>query len=168
MTEYLETLPKSDWDKIIHSIIKRYEFLYKKFEHEDLEQEAWIALLEASKRFDPVAHPKIKFSSYAYRAIEFAFFRLIREIKCPVSFQDIDYCEIETSGGMDDLVEDEWIGHIFKQLDKREDRRLVYMYFVDKQTYKQIGEKIGVSHETARQKINKILSELRDENISDI
>ncbi|KAB3534418.1 sigma-70 family RNA polymerase sigma factor [Alkaliphilus pronyensis] len=69
---------------LVHYFVKRYcGFCKQSFvDEDDLVQEGYIGLMNAAKKFDPVVEgdePKIKFSSYAYKAIMGRIFRSVND-----------------------------------------------------------------------------------------
>lgn len=129
-------------------------------EIEDLYQIGWVTLLKCQSSFDPDRN--VKFETYASRAIERAVLLEIgRQMKRKMINATI---EIEAGTPFGEAIEFmNWLtSRMYDEniLDK-EERDVFWSRFLDDETFKEIGEKLSVSKETARQIYNRSLEKIK-------
>lgn len=172
---------------IINNLYKKYDFLNKRYEKEDLFQIGCVALLEASKTFDRNKKGTAKFTSYAGNAIRYTLLNyakrdkkynlkqnqphnyLIYSLDYEVFDNDgksIPFEEILNVDGYNNLFEDSIIGKIGAEellsiLDTDE-RKIAYMYFLERKSQREIAEKIKIKQTTVRNKVIEIRNKLKE------
>lgn len=155
----LDDLPQNEWDALICSILRPFYYLYKNdilITQEDLQQEAWIGLLAACKRYDP---SKAKFTTFAYHYIRGHVMRyiakrtkdkLIQEDKNPIVLDVHTYEETECERR--DIVET-----IMDRLSDQKHAHLLIEHFIRNKSLRHVAKEQGVSHEAIATRIHKLL-----------
>lgn len=172
----LETLSIDEWDALIISIVKRY-FALSRFntviDIDDLKQEAWHALMRASKNHDPekAAAANVKFSTYAYAYIDGQLRRYVSnhcDLYSRTKFGspdfDLEDTLEETEFCTDDkMAKDELCSKLFKLAENEKHYKILIRHFVDGKTYRQIGEELGVTHALIGQRIHAMLANIQEQ-----
>ena len=155
----INDLPQNEWDALILSILKPFVSLCSKdalVSVEDLQQEAWIALLAASQRFDPRL---AKFTTYAYHYIRGHVMRYIRKKTSNKPTQVIDDpIDVDERGYTDDHIErDDCMSVIMSNVSDQQHAELLVEHFVYGLSFRKMAKNHGVSHETIASRVNKLL-----------
>lgn len=172
---------------IVNNLYKKYDFLNKRYEEEDLFQIGCVALLEASKTFDRDKKGTAKFTSYAGNAIRYTLLNyakrdkkynmkqnqphnyLIYSLDYEVFDNDgksITFEEILNVDGYNSLFEESILGKIgaeelLSTLDTDE-RKIAYMYFLEEKYQKEIAEKMKIKQTTVSNKVIEIRNKLKE------
>lgn len=157
---------------MIYSIIWKYEleqgdYLIPK---EDLFQEACIALLEACKSYD--FDNRAKFSTYAYVLIQRRINRMYYHIFKVYQNEIISFDRMEGLDHMAMIKDNEFVYQSNNQLIReayntlsnlsKEDQAIVQMR-VDKKSYKEIADKLGITVKRVDNRLNKIKQRIRQD-----
>lgn len=159
----IDDLPQNEWDALILSILRPFIPLCSKdalISIEDLQQEAWIALLAASKRFDPRL---AKFSTYAYHYIRGHVMRYVRKKtnNKPTQVSD-DPIDVDNRGYTDDHIErNDFMSTIMDSVSDQEHANLLVEHYVYGLSFRKMAKNHGVSHETIASRVNKLLDLLQ-------
>lgn len=108
----------------------------------------WIALQTYNKR------KKTKFTSYLKSRVRWECLHYLISNKSMISLNKMK--ELSVGDGIDKIDLKEAISNL-----SNEAQKLIYQRFTTGLTFKQMGRLNGYSHETARKKLKKILTELR-------
>jgi RNA polymerase sigma factor (sigma-70 family) len=155
----IDSLPQGEWDKLISSILRPYlSFAVNDplISREDLEQEAWVALMTAASNYDPT---KSKFSTYAYHYILGRIRRYVLE-KTRVSSSriDIDPIEIE-SGYIDNTIEDtELVKSIMLAVSDQPHAHFLVEHFIKGKSFRKIAKENGMSHQGVVMHVKKLIN----------
>lgn len=158
----LDHLEKNDWDAIIVSILKPFYSLCKKdvlVTPEDLQQEAWIALLAACDRYDPL---KGKLVTFAYHYIRGHVMRYIakRTTNKPTQIEE-DPVLLDPREYHDNSLErQDMMDTILDKVSDQDHANLITEHFVLNKSLRQIAREQGVSHEAVSNRLHKILDVL--------
>jgi RNA polymerase sigma factor (sigma-70 family) len=164
----IETLPQHEWDAFIGSIVKRYQGLYTDdalINREDLQQEAWIALLKATQEYDP--EKGTKFTTFAHDCIRYHLYDFVsrRTLKKPTQVNKDPFdTEFDIEGREppvgEAIKEHDLVSTIFNAISHEEHAHLLREHFIDDRSYRVLAKKYGVSHETIGTRIHKLLAML--------
>lgn len=144
----LDSLPQSEWDALISSILRPF-LMYAKNDplvtYEDLEQEAWVGLLSAAKNYDST---KAKFTTYAYLYIRGRILRyVLQKTRLSTRRTNADPTEVE-SGYIDNTLEDsELMGSIFGAIAKEPNAHFLIEHFIKGKSFRKIAKSNGISHQ---------------------
>jgi len=159
MNKPIDSLKKNEWDALIISILKpMYKFCRKDalIAPQDLQQEAWIALLLACERYDP---SKASIVTFAYHYIRGHLMRYIaRRTKRSLSqLEDesklLDICYKGDTGEDRDIME-----VIMKHTSDQKHAHLLVEHFVRGKSLRQIASEQKISHGTVAIRIKKLLN----------
>ena len=159
----IETLPQHEWDALIGSIVKRYYHLCGDdalIDREDLQQEAWIALLNATQDYDP---EKAKFSTFAHQRIRYHLCNYIsqRIANKPTQVADDPFEYTQGTTFVDETVEQrDLVDTIFGKVAGEQHAHLLRDHFLGGLTYRTLATMYSCSHETIRARIDKLLGVL--------
>jgi RNA polymerase sigma factor (sigma-70 family) len=162
----LESVPQNEWNKIIGSIIKKYlPFCHDDalITSQDLEQEAWVGLLECCERYDPEAGTR--FTTFAYGSIRFHLCRFLTKRKLPQkpSHVDLDFELLEEHSYIDMDVENaDVIRTIMAMVKGYQYSSLLIEHFIEGKSYRELGTKHGISRGTIANKIRALLEVLEE------
>lgn len=165
-SKLLESLPTEEWDKLIGSILKRFVRLCKQdalLSVEDLQQEAWMALLDASRLYNPLNPQGAKFSTFAHQHIRFHLCRYITSKLHRKPFQtEADPVAILRSTAYEDTTaEDRDLMEVmFTAVEGEPHVDYLREHFIKGKSCRQIAKEQGVSHETASSRVNKLVETL--------
>lgn len=159
----IETLEQHEWDAIIGTIVKRYHHLCGDdalISSEDLQQEAWIALLKAAKDYDPANERGAKLSTFAHQRIVYHLCgyitKKIGNKPTQVAEDPFDYTEGKVY--VDETVEEsDLVKTIFAAVEDEPYAHLLREHFIEELSYRKLAERHGCSHETIGTRINKLL-----------
>lgn len=154
----LDSLPQSEWDALIGSILRPFMTFAKVdplITYEDLEQEAWVGLLNATKNYDS---SKAKFITYAYHYIRGRVMRYILE-KTRVSANRIDSDPIEVeSGYTDNTSEDNELSlSIFAAIADDPHANLLIEHYVKGKSFRAIAQDYGMSHQGVAMHVKRLI-----------
>lgn len=153
----LNEVPQSEWDALIYSILKPFLVYIKKdplISREDLEGEAWVALLSASKTYDA---SKAKFTTYAYCHILGRIRRYIREKTRLDGRIDIEPIEVE-QGYVDKTVEDTELKNTMLDAIANEPyAHFVIEHYIHGKSFRKIAKEYGISHQGVAMHVEKLL-----------
>ena len=166
MNTPLDSISPNEWDKLIVSILRpMYSFCKNDVlvTPDDLQQEAWIALLAASERYDA---SKAKFTTYAYYYIRGHVMRYVaqRTKNKPGLFNESQLdttLKSEPCKTSQDLLET--VDHkdvsdtIFSKIGDQEHADLLVEHFVNNKSMRQIARERGVSHEAIATRVRKLI-----------
>ena len=155
----LASIPQNEWDRLIISIIKPFYPLCRKdstLSPEDLQQEAWIALLKACERYDP---KKAKLTTFAYHYIRGSVMCYIaKHTKNKPEQSDEDPADLEHKSYTDDSVETtDLMRTMLETIAQEEHADLLQEHFVQNKSFRQLAKERGVSHEAVANPIHKLL-----------
>lgn len=154
----LDSLPQSEWDALISSILRPF-LSYRKndplISYDDLQQEAWIGLLSAAKNYDST---KAKFTTYAYHYIRGRILRYVLE-KTRLSPQRIAVDPLDIESGYIDNTPDtsELIGFIWGVVKNEPHANLLIEYYVKGKSFRKIAKDNGMSHQGVAMHVKKII-----------
>jgi RNA polymerase sigma factor (sigma-70 family) len=165
----LEQLTHQDWCRFIGSIIKQYIVTCRRdrlVEPDDLEQEAWHALLLAAQNYQ-TSKSDAKFTSYAWIYINYS----VRELVYPKQrLKHKTIFETDMSEGMLDIEDqfDDFIGveddEVFKaalgELNA-EDFVLIDQHFVRGMTFKEMASLDSVTPQAMQQRFKRVIDKLK-------
>jgi len=159
----LDSIPKNEWDRLIISIVKPFYPLCRKdstLSPEDLQQEAWIALLKACERYDP---NKAKITTFAYHYIRGSVMGYIaKHTKNKLDQSDEDPADLEHKTYTDESVETtDLMRTMLEMVEHEEHADLLREHFINNKSFRQIAKARGVSHETIANRIHKLLDMLQ-------
>lgn len=165
-TKLLESVPYSDWKKIIYKATKKFlltrpgeDILLSK---EDIEQEAWFALLRACNNFDP--KNGAKFTTYAWCYIYLMVSKYVNKCKANKIKRDIFLNSVFNKPicvDNDQLDKEDFIKHIATSINS-DDAEMLEMYFVLDMPLREIADKTNLSIQGVSNRINKSLKFLRE------
>jgi RNA polymerase sigma factor (sigma-70 family) len=155
-------LDPSKWDALITSILQRFLSFTKNdilIDSLDLRQEAWIALMQASKRYDAT---KARFTTFAYHYIVGHLMRYVRRN----TMQIPKTTPLETDDDTEYLVEPEYIDQIalqdardvlLEKISGHQHYDIFCEYFIEGKSYRKIAANHGVSYETIALRIRRLI-----------
>ncbi len=167
MTLKFENKITPEWTKFVKAIVNKF-YCSKKYillTKQDLEQEAWLALLKAAKNFDEKR--STLFSTYAYSYIYKELLKYIHrkvlpkklDSQCEILHQNVelirDPVSLEKKSENNNLI-----NHALSILDKR-DQAIVKLYFIDDFNYKQIAHAINMSQVMVSKRLDQALIKMR-------
>lgn len=143
--------------RYMNNILKSILPYDRSLEFDDLVAEIYIKAIESHNKGH---HEDYSYSLYSFR---FSVLKLCQHYKSTkkgladkVSFDENDVCT-----NIKDSDNNIFLKDIFEILDENE-RYIVNLYFLEGYTFKEIGEKLSITHAGARYKINHIVQKLRD------
>jgi RNA polymerase sigma factor (sigma-70 family) len=154
----LDCLQQSEWDAFISSILRPF-LVYAKndplISYEDLEQEAWVGLLTASKNYDST---KAKFTTYAYHYIRGRILRYILEkTRLSPGRTDADPIDVE-SGYLDTTIdENELMKTILSAVAEDPHANLLIEYYVKGKSFRKIAKDNGLSHQGVALHVKRLI-----------
>lgn len=154
----LKSLPQSEWDALISSILRPF-LVYSKTDplitFDDLQQEAWVALLNAAENYDPT---KAKFTTYAYYYIRGRILRYILE-KTRLSPQRIDAEPVDVEPGyIDPSFNDiEMMKSILGAVADEPYANLLIEHYVNDKSFRTIAKECGLSHQGVAMHVNRLV-----------
>jgi len=155
----LNDLPQNEWDALINSILKPFYSLCKKdmlLTPEDLQQEAWLGLLDACSKYDP---NKGKFITFGYSYIRGHVMRFIAQktINKPTQFE-VSEENVESRFYNEDTAERKDVMQtIMSKISDQEHAFLLEEHFVNGKSLRQIARERHVSHEAISTRVRKLL-----------
>lgn len=155
----LNSLPQSEWDALISSILRPFLSYAKNdplISYQDLEQEAWVALLNAAKNYD--SSLKTKFTTYAYYYIRGGVMRYILE-KTRLSPKRIDAEPTEIEAGYTDntLDEAELMSSILNAVSTEPHANFLIEHFVKGKSFRKIAKESSMSHQGVAMHVNRLI-----------
>ena len=172
----LELLTHKDWCRFIGSIIKQYVPVCRRnglVEPDDLEQEAWQALLLAAQNYQ-ADKSTAKFTSYAWIYINYS----VRELVYPKNrLKHKTISETDMSDGVPD-IEDRYDDFVWFENDadfrvaiaalNAEDFELVDQHFVQAMTFREMAALDKVTPQAMQQRLKRVIDKLKKQfNIED-
>lgn len=166
----LDTLPKNEWDALIIHILKPFYFLCRKdvlVDPEDLQQEAWIALLCACDKYDP---KRAKFVTFAYHYIRGRVMRYImQKTNKKLNQLSEDAIYLNEKGFIETGVDNgDFMKTILATVENEKHKDLLIEHFVNGKSMRKIAKEQGMSHEIIRKRLNHLVEllelRLRNEN----
>jgi len=164
----LDTLPKNEWDALIIHILKPFYHLCRKdvlVDPEDLQQEAWIALLCACERYDPT---RAKFVTFAYHYIRGRVMRyILQKTNNKLNQLSEDAIFLNEKSFVENNVEsNDFMKTMLGTVENEPFNDLLIEHFVKNKSYRTIGKEQGLSHEIIRKRLNTLVSliEMRLQN----
>lgn len=159
----LESIPHNEWDRLIISIIKPFYPLCRRdstLSPEDLQQEAWIALLRACERYDP---KKAKLTTFAYHYIRGSVMTYIAKHTRNKPYQvDEDSLDLDYNSYTDSTVENgDLMKTMLQMVEGEEHADLLVEHFVHNKSFRQLAKERGVSHEAIANRVHKLLDLLQ-------
>jgi len=160
----LNVIPQNEWDAIILSIVKPFLPLCARdqlIRVDDLQQEAWLGLLSAARKYDP---NRAKFVTFAYTYIRGYIMRYITKATRHKPNQvDEDAAVLDDREFRDDCAENnDTIETIFDLLSDQDHVDLLREHFVRDKSFRQIAREDGtVSHVTVANRVNRLLDVLQ-------
>ena len=151
----------ADNEKLVMYTISRFfpTFLYD----DDIRQLGYIGLWKACEKYD--ASLNTKFGSYAVKAIRGEIIKYLRSLQMQMRCPKVPNMSLsEPMYGGDESLEDhisagvlDWIDAegFYNALTNRQ-KLIVRRRIIDKATYQEIGDEIGVSRERIRQEVVRI------------
>lgn len=154
----LDSLPKSEWDALISSILRPFLMYAKKdplITYEDLEQEAWVGLLSAAKNYDST---KAKFATYAYYYIRGRILRyILQKTRLSAGRIDADPTEVEP-GYIDNTIEESELMHsIFSAIAEEPNAHFLIEHFVKGKSFRKIAESSDMSHQGVAMHVKRLI-----------
>lgn len=155
---------------LIKSLVSKFIKDKSKIEDSDLYSVACIAIVEASKTFDP---SKAKFSTWATRHMKQAVLDQIRKNKRNNSY-------LVMLGDLEQKEQEEVLSEELRKVpyhllelarptdtdakNTKESKKMLLMYYLEEKSLSEIGEFFGYTKEGVRKKISKVLSEIKEKN----
>jgi RNA polymerase sigma factor (sigma-70 family) len=136
-------------------------------EIDDLKQEALLALIVCAERFDPVAHPDVKFGT-------FAGFCIIGRLRtyCAKNrrreFNNLDMDQFPDPGTLPPSFDKRHADAVLDVVDKLPDadRELVELHYglgdVEALTFAEIGARLAISKQAVHQKVSRSIARIGD------
>jgi RNA polymerase sigma factor (sigma-70 family) len=168
----LDSLPQSEWDALISSILRPFLSFTKNdplITAEDLEQEAWVGLLSAARNYDST---KAKFTTYAYHYIRGRILRyILQKTRLASARVDADMEAVET-GYTDKTLEDsELLGSIFGAVAEEPHANFLVEHYVNGKSFRKIAKNSGMSHQGVAMHVKRLIKllekRLQHENAQD-
>jgi len=165
-SKLLEDLPTEEWDKLIGSILRRFSRLCKQdalLNVEDLQQEAWLALLDATQVYNPLNPQGAKFSTFAHQHIRFHLCRYITSKlhKKPHQVEADPVAVLRSTAYEDTTTEDRDLMEVmFAAVEDEQHVDYLREHFIKGKSCRQIAKEQNISHETASSRIKKLLDTL--------
>jgi RNA polymerase sigma factor (sigma-70 family) len=159
----LDDLPTAEWDKLIGSILKRFSKLCRQdalLNMEDLQQEAWLALLDATQQYNPRNPQGAKFSTFAYQHIRFHLCRYVTAKLHNKPYQtDADPVTLlKETAYSDTTAEDrDLVDIMFQSIEGEPHVDILREHYIKGKSCRQIAKEQGISHETASSRVKKLL-----------
>lgn len=156
----IEANKLDDWTRLIKRIIKEVYFPRTcdvTLSYEDVEQEAWVLLCLAAKKFDPekAKATQSTFQTYAFQCVRWGLLRVVvsnnrkfkkqsdAEIDVLANLLSIPPSQIRTTESLD------MISYTTGNMNPQE-LDLLYRYYVAGQSYREIASEVGDEHQTAK------------------
>lgn len=160
------------WEKLVKKITRRFGFIAKirgaTCSYEDLEQEAWIALLKAEKGFDP--NKGVKFITYAYSYIYKELLKFVikqNKMKTESLDQQLNSHTIDSlintlsvPSGVSKIDNLEMLNFLKNQLSEDE-QSMLKEKFVDGKSNKQLASTRNIAEVTVGKRVVKTLEKLK-------
>lgn len=164
--ELLDVLPKNEWDKFIANIVNTFVTFSSNdtcISREDLEQEAWLALLSSCKTFK--TDKDTKFTTYAYTVIRSKLMRFTmvksrsNENRIPFYVPNNDKLKTELDKSyIDDTHETNDIRTtLISKISDEPDLHLLISHFFNGKTLRALAKENGISHAAVNNRINRLL-----------
>lgn len=156
----LNLLPQSEWDAFIASIIRPFlSYAHKDplISYQDLEQEAWVGLLSASKNYDS---SKSKFTTYAYHYIRGRILRYVLE-KTRVSDNRLNVTDpsvLEPSMTDESVDSDELMNSILSCVSTEPNAHFLIERFVKGKSFRTIAKENGLSHQGVALHVKRLIA----------
>jgi RNA polymerase sigma factor (sigma-70 family) len=152
------------YDLIINKVLNQFHGISRETK-EDISQDLYMFILENELKFIVQAND---FERYIFVSLKRKVISLLRSsiykpYKIISDFELItNQMSIFPNNTDDDLkrLENDILSTIDKRFSKK-DKTILLSYIYDSKTYVQLGKKYGVSADTIRRKINKMLDEIR-------
>ena len=156
----LDSLPHDEWDKFIGSIIKTFMSHYKRdvmITSPDMAQEAWIALIYASRNYD--SRKGVKFTTYAYYYVRGRILRYILEkTRLSQGRIEVDPCDIEF-GYIDTTSDDNELMHsMLGAVEKEPYAHFLIEHFVKGKSFRKIAKECGLSHQGVAMHVKRLIA----------
>lgn len=165
----LEQLTHKDWCRFIGSIIKRYVSVCRRsglIDADDLEQEAWQALLLAARNYE-ADKSNAKFTSYAWIYINYSVHELVfpkSDLKHKtISAIDMSYGIPDIEDQFDDFVwfeNDDTFKMAIAELNS-EDFELIDQHFVRSLTFVDMAKLNHVTPQAMQQRFKRVIGKLK-------
>jgi|SRR6185436_7471201 len=156
----LDSLPQNEWDAFIRSIVHPFIYYAQQdtlVSYDDLEQEAWVALLTAAQNYNP---KKSKFTTYAYIYIRGRMLRYVSEktklssIKYPLR----SYDEIPEKGYIDNSCDDkELMNHMIESIENEPHADFLIEHFVNGKSFRKIAKECNMSHQGVAMHVKRLV-----------
>lgn len=159
----LDELDQNEWDALIYSILRPFHSFCTKdalVTPEDLQQEAWISLLQACDRYDP---SRAKFVTFAYHYIRGHVLRYIgKRTKNKPHQIDEDPIILDSRQYLEDKVEQEDLrSTIFDKVADQPHADLLIEHFIHDKSMRQIAREQGVSHQLIKVRVDNLIDLLQ-------
>ena len=155
----LDSIPANEWDAIILSVITPLLPLCNRdtlITVQDLQQEAWIGLLCACKKYDPA---RAKFTTYAYMYIRGYVMRYITKVTRHKPNQiDEDATMLDDREYEDKSIEqDDLMKTVFGLVADEKHAHLLREHFILGKSFRQIARETDVTHVAIANRVNRML-----------
>jgi len=155
----LNCMPQGEWDAFISSILKPF-LIYAKndplISYDDLQQEAWVALLSAASNYDPT---KAKFSTYSYYYIRGRMLRYVLEKSRLASSRiDSDPLDIEKGYVDNSSDEQEQMKMMLGVVADEPYSNFLIEYYIKGKSFRTIAKENNMSHQGVASHIKKLLA----------
>ena len=155
----LDSLPQSEWDALISSILRPFLGFAKKdplISYEDLEQEAWVGLLSAAKNYDST---KAKFTTYAYHYIRGRILRYVLEkTRLSPGRTETDPAQVEQGYIDNTLEESELMSSILGAVANEPHANFLIEHYVHGKSFRKIAKTSGMSHQGVAIHIKRLVN----------
>lgn len=154
----LDSLPHDEWDRFISSILRPFLSFSKidpMISREDLEQEAWVALIYASRNYD--SRKSAKFTTYAYYYVRGRIMRYVLEKTRLTGRVDEEPTDVE-SGYLDTSLEDgELMRSIMGAVENEPHANFLVEHFVKGKSFRKIAKEFGLSHQGVAMHVKRLI-----------
>lgn len=162
-TSPIDNLKKNEWDRFIFNILKRFLCFCSKdtlITREDLEQEAWIALMVAAEKYD---ESKSKFTTFAYIYINGYLLTYVgKKTKNKPGQVDETPSMVDIKSYEDNSAENnDFMSTVLSLVEDEESKNLLIDHFVNNKSYRYLADKYKISRGTVSNRINDTLSSLK-------
>lgn len=155
------------YESVINKVIQQFGNLSSDMK-EDIKQELRMYIFQNQANFEKEA---LEVSAYLFIVLKRKVINLLKHSKYR-KYQSLnkitdagdEYIDLISSYDInqdEDSIDESMILEYINKHFKKKDKDILLAYFYQNMTYKMIGQKYGVSAETIRRKIQKILEEIR-------
>ena len=155
----LHSLEQAEWDAFVRSIVHPFIYYAQKdplISYNDLEQEAWVGLLNAAKNYDAT---KAKFTTYAYHYIRGQILRYILE-KTRLSPNRINSDPMDIEPGYIDDTSDnqELMGSLLSAVASEPHANFLVEHYVNGKSFRKIAKESGMSHQGVAMHVKRLIN----------